>query len=26
VWNPYLSDHEREMIYRFYGASDALGG
>ncbi len=26
VWNPYLSDHEREMICRFYGASDALSG
>ena len=22
VWNPYLSDHERDMICRFYAASD----
>ena len=23
VWNPYLSDHERAMICRLYGAADA---
>ena len=26
VWNPYLSDHERAMICRLYGAADAQRG
>lgn len=26
VWNPYLSDHERDMIGRLYGAADGSGG
>lgn len=26
VWNPYLSDHERSMICRLYGAADAQRG
>ena len=26
AWNPYLSDHEREMICRLYGAADVQRG
>ena len=26
VWNPYLSDHERTMIGRLYGAADVQRG